>query len=146
MYPNEDLTHTDNAQKQEILDNHPELVSVWEDLEQQVALIQPERAEQPEHVNVKLLPFQLEGLNWLVKQEESPLNGGILADEMGMGKTIQVISLLVTKSHIRPNLIVCPTVAIIQWMEELKNRTTKDLLKVLVFHGTYCIPARACSN
>lgn len=95
---------------------------------------------------MKLLPFQLEGLNWLMKQEESPLNGGILADEMGMGKTIQVISLLVTKSHIRPNLIVCPTVAIIQWMEELKNRTTKDLLKVLVFHGMISLVVIEATN
>ena len=45
-------------------------------------------------MTIKLLPFQLEGLNWLIKQEDGEFNGGILADEMGMGKTIQTIGLL----------------------------------------------------
>ena len=42
-------------------------------------------------------------------QEESRFAGGILADEMGMGKTIQMISLLVSTRE-SPNLILCPTV------------------------------------
>lgn len=29
------------------------------------------------------------GLAWMCQQEESNVRGGILADEMGMGKTIQ---------------------------------------------------------
>lgn len=37
-----------------------------------------------------LLPYQKEFLAWAVKQEQSPVRGGVLADEMGMGKTIQV--------------------------------------------------------
>jgi DNA repair protein RAD16 len=93
------------------------------------------RADQPKDVIINLLPFQLEGLNWLTKQEESRFNGGILADEMGMGKTIQMISLLVSKRDITPTLIICPTVAILQWMQEIKTRTTENTLKVLLFHG-----------
>ena len=98
-------------------------------------LIQTKRAEQPQNVTIDLLPFQLEGLNWLIKQEDSRFNGGILADEMGMGKTIQMISLLVSKRDPLPTLIICPTVAILQWMQEIKTRTTSDTLKVLLFHG-----------
>lgn len=37
-----------------------------------------------------LLPYQKEFLAWAVKQEQSAVRGGVLADEMGMGKTIQV--------------------------------------------------------
>lgn len=33
-----------------------------------------------------LLPYQKEGLGWLVHQEINDVHGGILADEMGMGK------------------------------------------------------------
>jgi DNA repair protein RAD16 len=36
-----------------------------------------------------MLPYQKEGLAWLCAQEEGKVGGGILADEMGMGKTLQ---------------------------------------------------------
>ena len=58
-------------QKAEIYEHHPELVSVWDDLEQETKVIEVKRAEQPVDVNVKLLPFQLEGLHWLQNQESS---------------------------------------------------------------------------
>eukprot|EP00842_Homolaphlyctis_polyrhiza_P004367 jgi/Hompol1/4931/HPOL_004043-RA len=118
------------------IDYHPELKDVWDKLEQEVAVIAPLASLQPSEVTVKLLPFQLEGLNWMQQQEDSQFHGGILADEMGMGKTIQMISLLVSRRDVKPNLIICPTVAILQWLGELKNRTVPDLLKVLVFYGT----------
>eukprot|EP01032_Pedospumella_encystans_P019528 gene19528-22199_t len=41
-----------------------------------------------------LLPYQKEGLGWMVNQEQNDVHGGILADEMGMGKTIQAIALM----------------------------------------------------
>ncbi|KAG1677040.1 hypothetical protein FOA52_001209 [Chlamydomonas sp. UWO 241] len=43
-----------------------------------------------------LLPYQKQFLAWAVKQEHSTIKGGVLADEMGMGKTIQAIALIVT--------------------------------------------------
>jgi DNA repair protein RAD16 len=51
-----------------------------------------------------------------------------------MGKTLQMIGLIVT-TKIKPNLILCPTVAILQWYAEFQERLVKDTLKVLVFHG-----------
>lgn len=54
-----------------------------------------------------------------------------------MGKTIQMISLLVSKKMQGSTLILCPAVALYQWENEIKNRTTKDLLKVLIFHGIF---------
>ena len=35
-----------------------------------------------------LLPYQKEGLGWMLHQEQNEAHGGILADEMGMGKYI----------------------------------------------------------
>ncbi|KAJ3107218.1 hypothetical protein HDU97_004638 [Phlyctochytrium planicorne] len=118
-----------------ISEMHPELVTVWDDLRNMDAITPPTDFVQPPSILVKLLPFQIEGVYWLMNQEESRFNGGILADEMGMGKTIQMISLLVSKPDVKPNLILTPTVAILQWLAELKNRTAPDSLKVLVFHG-----------
>ena len=46
--------------------------------------------EQPEEIVAPLLPYQRQFLAWAVSQEQSSVRGGILADEMGMGKTLQV--------------------------------------------------------
>lgn len=48
--------------------------------------------EPPAEMLMSLLPFQKEFLAWAVSQERGEIRGGILADEMGMGKTIQVMS------------------------------------------------------
>ncbi|KAJ3015855.1 UNVERIFIED_CONTAM: DNA repair protein rad16 [Siphonaria sp. JEL0065] len=124
------------AQNEKLWVHHPELRTVWDELAALPKIDIPENCPQPNNVVIKLLPFQLEGVHWLQKQEISRFNGGILADEMGMGKTIQVIGLIVSNNTIKPNLILTPTVAILQWLSELKERVTPDLLKICVFHGT----------
>lgn len=117
-----------------LYEQHPHLKDVFPYL-QSLDMIVPERAPQPEGMTIKLLPFQLEGLNWLLKQEAGEFGGGILADEMGMGKTIQTIALFMTDTKKRPNLVVGPTVALMQWKHEIEKHTEGDVLKVLLFHG-----------
>lgn len=48
-----------------------------------------EQMEPPPEMLMSLLPFQKEFLAWAISQERNEIRGGILADEMGMGKTIQ---------------------------------------------------------
>ncbi|KAG0257209.1 DNA repair protein rad16 [Actinomortierella ambigua] len=114
-----------------LLEFHPELRHVWDNLDN-VESIKPVLADQPEGLSLKLLPFQREGLSWLQRQEKTIFKGGILADEMGMGKTIQTIALLLASPG-KPNLIVAPTVAIVQWSNEIKQYAPS--LSVLIFHG-----------
>ena len=45
-----------------------------------------EPMEPCEDLLMPLLPYQKEGLGWMMHQERSDTRGGILADEMGMGK------------------------------------------------------------
>mmetsp|Transcript_13524 Transcript_13524/g.49201 ORF Transcript_13524/g.49201 Transcript_13524/m.49201 type:complete len:1275 (-) Transcript_13524:156-3980(-) len=52
------------------------------------------KAKSPPELLQPLLPFQEEGVGWMLAQEAGTIRGGILADEMGMGKTIQTIGLL----------------------------------------------------
>jgi SNF2 family DNA or RNA helicase len=44
-------------------------------------------------VDTTLTPFQQRGVDWMVYLHQNRLNG-ILADEMGMGKTVQTIAFL----------------------------------------------------
>lgn len=117
-----------------LYDNHPHLKEVFPYL-QSLPGITPEKTIHPPGMTIKLLPFQLEGLNWLTKQEDGEFNGGILADEMGMGKTIQTIALFMQDRTKRPNLVIGPTVALMQWKNEILKHTEPGSLNVLLFHG-----------
>lgn len=59
--------------------HHPELLDVWGDLEAVVPVVTPMKAEQPSNVKLTLLPFQLESLCWMKKQEKTIWRGGMLA-------------------------------------------------------------------
>lgn len=117
-----------------LVKHHPQLKTVWEDLQRTVEVIKPEEAEQPPGLNIKLLPFQREGLYWMTRQEQGTWKGGMLADEMGMGKTIQMISLMLSDRK-KPCLVVAPTVAIMQWRNEIEQYT-EPKFKVLMWHGS----------
>lgn len=107
--------------------------------------------EAPDSLTRALLPFQKEGLSWLVQQEQSEYAGGILADEMGMGKTIQMVAMLVKRKEmamqamrdgddanahgVGPTLIVCPTSAMPQWADEICSFTQENYLSVATYYG-----------
>lgn len=111
-----------------------------------------ETADPSPSIILPLLRFQKEFLAWALKQERSEVMGGILADEMGMGKTIQAISLVLTSRDQKSNLcnleapsssmpstgatlVICPVVAVIQWVGEIERFTEKGSARVLVYHG-----------
>ena len=66
-----------------------------------------EQMEPPAEMLMSLLPFQKEFLAWAVSQERGEVRGGILADEMGMGKTIQARSSSVVSSDRSIDLGCC---------------------------------------
>ncbi|KAI6128572.1 hypothetical protein EV401DRAFT_1885173 [Pisolithus croceorrhizus] len=100
--------------------HHPELPNVWKDLKS-LAVVAPGAAHQPAGLRVTLLRFQQESLSWMRQQEESIWKGGILwcrNHVHGMGHTIQMISLSVSDVK-RPNLVIGPTVVLMQWRNEI---------------------------
>ncbi|KAL7554732.1 hypothetical protein ACHAWF_018559 [Thalassiosira exigua] len=69
---------------------------------------------EPPGLNATLLPFQVEGFSWMRHQElQEEARGGILADEMGMGKTIQTIAAILDRmpklQHAKPGMKHPPT-------------------------------------
>jgi DNA repair protein RAD16 len=93
---------------------------MWDDLKKKPA-IAPQEAAQPASITRKLKPFQLEGLNWMMEQEKTEYKGGLLGDEMGMGKTIQAVSLIMSDFPQKiPTLVIVPPVALMQWVSEIK--------------------------
>jgi DNA repair protein RAD16 len=114
---------------------HPKLLSMWKDLEK-VPVLETQKAEQPKSISRRLKPFQLEGLSWMIRQEKTHYKGGLLGDEMGMGKTIQAVSLIMSDYPAKePTLVCVPPVALMQWSNEIREYTDNKL-KVLVYHGT----------
>ncbi|KAI1275545.1 SNF2 family N-terminal domain-containing protein [Xylaria sp. FL0933] len=103
-----------------------------------------------EGLTVRLLPHQVEGVEWMKNRELGPVKkgkvpkGGLLADDMGLGKTLQSISLILTNSKPadkhpgveKTTLVVAPLALIRQWEAELKEKVEDShRLKVLVHHG-----------
>jgi non-specific serine/threonine protein kinase len=83
-----------------------------------------------------LRPYQERGLSWLVFLESLGL-GPILADSMGLGKTIQLLALLqrdhVSDGDLGPTLLVCPMSLVGNWQREAT--TFAPELRVHVHHG-----------
>jgi non-specific serine/threonine protein kinase len=66
-----------------------------------------------------LLPYQHEAVEWCLKNEAA---GGILAYDMGLGKTVIACATMVANPV--KTLVMCPTGLLDQWASELAKHTT----------------------
>ena len=77
----------------------------------------------------------------LKNQKPVLASGGILSDDMGMGKTLEMISLLVTadstiSSRSKTTLIVAPVGVMSNWSGQIAHHIKPNhALRVLVYHG-----------
>ncbi|MEQ8474430.1 MAG: SNF2-related protein [Marinoscillum sp.] len=77
----------------------------------------------PDELNGTLRQYQKEGLNWLNFLDDFNF-GGCLADDMGLGKSIQIIAFILhlrKKSPQNTNLLVVPTTLIFNWESEFRK-------------------------
>ncbi len=73
----------------------------------------------PRDLVLAMYPYQAAGLRWLSARADARL-GGILADQMGLGKTLQIIALLAQRAAggAGPSLIVVPLTLVETWIRE----------------------------
>ncbi len=97
-------------------------------------------APQPAGFQGRLRDYQREGLGWMNFLQQFSF-GGCLADDMGVGKTAQVLALLETRRELRaqgkidaPSLVVVPKSLIFNWKQEVGRFTPQ--IRVLDYTGT----------
>ncbi|KHF38434.1 DEAD/DEAH box helicase [Halalkalibacter okhensis] len=100
----------------------------------------PSLIDIPHELKGELRPYQHEGVSWLAHLRRSGF-GGCLADDMGLGKSIQTIAymLFVLKTQQNagkpsvPFLLICPTSLLYNWVKECEQFAPS--LRVFVHHG-----------
>ena len=150
-------------------------------------LAQMPMAECPKKLATQLLPYQRQGLAWLLEKEDPQLppigsadnvqlwkrstqnravftniatnfsikdqkpklaSGGILSDDMGMGKTLEMIALMVADAGLakqsNTTLIVAPMGVMSNWSGQIAHHVRSDsALRVLTYHGSNKKPMNA---
>lgn len=89
----------------------------------------------PSTVHATLRPYQKKGYEWMLLLSEAGA-GACLADDMGLGKSLQTICVLAGRSQQfpgLPHLVVCPATLIYNWVQELEKFTPS--LSKMVYHG-----------
>lgn len=97
-----------------------------------------EHVRHPIGLKTKLMDYQLYGISWMKNREESNIRGGILADQMGMGKTIQTIGLMLLGDFAQINLVVLPAIALNQWIDECEKHAP-EMFNIYKHHGRHKI-------
>ena len=71
----------------------------------------------PSTLNAELRDYQLEGINWMNCLSEWGV-GACLADDMGIGKTMQTLAMLIKYAPQGASLVIAPTSVCANWIAE----------------------------
>lgn len=91
--------------------------SIYQQIYPLESLIRPLFLKNLYKENTKLKPYQIHGIDWLLKS-----NGRLLADDMGLGKTLQALgaaATLIASGSVRCVLIICPSTLVYNWCNEI---------------------------
>ncbi|RYP09981.1 hypothetical protein DL765_008250 [Monosporascus sp. GIB2] len=91
-----------------------------------------------------LMAHQLLAADWMLSREFAPAEpyGGILADVMGLGKTLEMLAVVAGNPPSdedkargrRMTLIVVPSSAVYQWISEIKKHCKKELAENILYY------------
>ncbi|KAL9035346.1 MAG: hypothetical protein Q9214_006624, partial [Letrouitia sp. 1 TL-2023] len=92
-------------------------------------------------LSTTLFPYQVQGAAWMKERETSTVHpfGGILADQMGLGKTIMLLACMVANQPTRVNsvkttLIICTGGLVHQWEQEIVRHTEPSVFPCVIRH------------
>ncbi|KAF4535889.1 Transcription termination factor 2 [Lasiodiplodia theobromae] len=91
------------------------------------------------------------------RSKPAPIRGGILADMMGLGKTLSILSLVAAtmedasafaskmpvqtpgapliKCNSKATLLICPVSTVANWEEQIRTHTKKGSMSYYIYHG-----------
>ena len=82
--------------------------------------VDPTSYDLPASLAARLRPYQVKGFQWLFAICDMGF-GGILSDEMGLGKSAQLISLLLARRGEGCTLVACPASLVYNWKAEFEK-------------------------
>ena len=86
--------------------------------------------EIPAPENLKYLPFQKAGIKYMCERKNT-----LLADSMGLGKTIEIIGYMNINPDVKKVLIICPASLRLNWLKELNKWLINKNLTMSVIKG-----------
>jgi superfamily II DNA or RNA helicase len=92
----------------------------WRSHIQLLKEVQNLQPELPSTLQAELRDYQIDGFCWLARLAHWGV-GACLADQMGLGKTVQALAVILTRAHQGPTLIVAPTSVCLNWVSEAQR-------------------------
>jgi len=92
----------------------------WHDLLQVLEEADQLEPTVPSTLQAVLRDYQVKGFCWLMRLSYWGA-GACLADDMGIGKTIQAMSVILAKASNGPSLVIGPTSVCFNWQDEIKR-------------------------
>jgi SNF2 family DNA or RNA helicase len=105
----------------------------WKAHIQRLKEVQSLQPELPSIFQAELRDYQMEGFSWLARLAHWGV-GACLADQMGLGKTVQGLAVILMRAHEGPTLIIAPTSVCMNWVSEAQKFA--PTLNIVQFGGT----------
>lgn len=86
-------------------------------------------------IKTPLQLHQQDAIVWMQEREKAAYAGGCILDEPGLGKTLQMLGLILSDKEKTTTLVVSPATIMGVWYDEIKKHTTLTSDDVLVYHG-----------
>jgi len=104
----------------------------WKAHIQRLKEVQNLQPELPSTFQAELRDYQMDGFCWLARLAHWGV-GACLADQMGLGKTVQALAVILRNAHQGPTLIIAPTSVCMNWVSEAQKFA--PTLNIIQFAG-----------